>query len=99
MSNNQQSQSSTDGVDESGVSSGAGVTDTTDTGAGLPEDVLDAATGSSGLTGSGGATDESDLGTFGSHGGDLSGRDLAREPLQNDGGATISGTDIGGNSA
>ncbi|MDP9311644.1 MAG: hypothetical protein M3R24_12315 [Chloroflexota bacterium] len=97
MSNNQQG--GTDAVDESGASSGAGAGDTTDTNAGLPNDVLDAATGSSGLTGSGGPTDASDLGSFGNQGGDLAGRDLAREPMQDGGGATISGTDIGSNSA
>ena len=97
MSNNQQG--GMDAMDESGASSGAGTGDTTDTNAGLPDDVLDAATGSAGLTGSGGPTDSSDMGSFGASGGDLAARDLAREPMQNDGGATISGTDIGSNSA
>lgn len=60
---------------------------------GLPEDVLDAATGASGITGSGGPGDGGDLGRFG--GGDLAGRDFASEGIDRDGGAAISGTDIG----
>jgi hypothetical protein len=65
---------------------------------GLPEDLLDAATGAAGRTGSGGPTDAGDLGQFGSSG-DLAGRDTSREGLDQDGGAATMGTDIGRGSA
>lgn len=73
--------------------------DSSDTDRGLPEDVLDAATGAAGRTGSGGPADGGDLGRFGGSGGDLAGRDMASEGLGRDGGTATTGTDIGSGSS